>query len=172
MQEDLENNDTADLDSQSSDSDHPEGAEEVGTDNGGVNIDGHSPHQLQVTPAELLALFAQFRLYQREEAHADSHEHLITLLENSEKLTQEAELRAFAAVDRKIYCAVDQCDDLSESHSDYYSDRPFHRLLEADFKIHLSAPHIYATSLQALKLTPGLSFLNLGSGTGCALTAY
>ena len=33
-------------------------------------------------------------------------------------------------------------------------------------RIHLSAPHIYCVSLESLRLTPGLSLLNVGSGTG------
>ena len=124
----------------------------------------HIQQQLEVAPAELLALFAQFHLHNRQKQHAESHEDLLALLKKSEKLTDEEEFRAFAAVDRGTYCRSDQ-----SSLSDIYSDRPYHCLLAADYKIHLSAPHIYATCVQALRLKPGQSFLNLGSGTGCAL---
>jgi protein-L-isoaspartate O-methyltransferase len=43
-----------------------------------------------------------------------------------------------------------------------HSDQPL-----KEENIHISAPHIYGTALEALELTPdtGLSFLNLGSGT-------
>lgn len=42
-----------------------------------------------------------------------------------------------------------------------YTDRPFKK-----GKIHLSAPHMYATVLEALDLRAGKSFLNVGSGSG------
>ena len=62
----------------------------------------------------------------------------------------------------KVFRAVDR--------GDYYL--PEHR--EAAYKdlawkhgnIHLSAPCIYAEVLEALKMGPAMSFLNLGSGTG------
>jgi protein-L-isoaspartate O-methyltransferase len=42
-----------------------------------------------------------------------------------------------------------------------YADRPYKRA-----NIHISAPHMYATVLEALELKPDLSFLNVGSGSG------
>jgi protein-L-isoaspartate O-methyltransferase len=42
-----------------------------------------------------------------------------------------------------------------------YFDRPFKQAY-----VHISAPHMYATVLEALELTPGMSFLNVGSGSG------
>ena len=50
---------------------------------------------------------------------------------------------------------------LPELKRQAYIDRP----VKASF-MHLSAPHMYATVLEQLELTPGLSFLNIGSGSG------
>lgn len=47
-----------------------------------------------------------------------------------------------------------------------YMDMPMRHGL-----LHLSAPSIYAVSLEALELKEGQSFLNVGSGTGCAFPA-
>ena len=50
---------------------------------------------------------------------------------------------------------------LPELKRQAYIDRP----VKASF-MHLSAPHMYATVLEQLELSPGLSFLNIGSGSG------
>ena len=42
-----------------------------------------------------------------------------------------------------------------------YADRPFKQE-----HVHISAPHMYATVLEQLDFIPGLSFLNVGSGSG------
>jgi protein-L-isoaspartate O-methyltransferase len=42
-----------------------------------------------------------------------------------------------------------------------YHDRPFKK-----GSIHISAPHMYVTVLEALDLKPGNAFLNVGSGSG------
>ena len=50
-----------------------------------------------------------------------------------------------------------------------YHDRPFR-----NGNIHISAPHMYVTVLEALEIQPGMSFLNVGSGSGylSCLAAY
>lgn len=63
---------------------------------------------------------------------------------------------AFRAVDRGMYFDLSSSDDF-----DPYSDSPWRQ-----GNIHISAPCIYARVVEALDLKPGLSFLNLGSGTG------
>jgi protein-L-isoaspartate O-methyltransferase len=53
------------------------------------------------------------------------------------------------------------CCYLPPSRFEAYFDRPFKR----DF-VHISAPHMYVTVLDALELKPGQAFLNVGSGSG------
>lgn len=63
-------------------------------------------------------------------------------------------IAAFRAVDRGSFW--------SPGIRHVYADRPLR-----DGPLHQSAPHIYARALEALlPLTPGLSFFNIGSGTG------
>ncbi|XP_056279349.1 protein-L-isoaspartate O-methyltransferase domain-containing protein 1-like [Pseudoliparis swirei] len=62
--------------------------------------------------------------------------------------------RAFRAVDRADYYLED------------YRDHAYKDLAWRHGQIHLSAPCIYSEVMEALDLHPGLSFLNLGSGTG------
>ena len=87
------------------------------------------------------------------------------MLEKKGELTSPAVIRAFLSVDRKTYCVG--ADD-----EDAYADRPYRspqRIPNGTAvprAIHLSAPGIYARCIEHLDLKPGLSFLNVGSGTG------
>uniref|UniRef100_A0A671N428 Protein-L-isoaspartate O-methyltransferase domain-containing protein 1 n=1 Tax=Sinocyclocheilus anshuiensis TaxID=1608454 RepID=A0A671N428_9TELE len=62
--------------------------------------------------------------------------------------------QAFRAIDRGDY------------YLDSYRDNAYKDLAWKHGNIHLSAPCIYSEVMEALKLQQGLSFLNLGSGTG------
>lgn len=62
--------------------------------------------------------------------------------------------RVFRAVDRAFYYTD---DDKSAA----YKDQAWKKR-----NLHLSAPCIYSQVMESLELSPGLSFLNLGSGTG------
>lgn len=62
----------------------------------------------------------------------------------------------FRAVDRAMYFDLEDGDS-----SDPYEDDPWRR-----GNLHLSAPCIYAKVVESLEFRPGMSFLNLGSGTG------
>jgi protein-L-isoaspartate O-methyltransferase len=62
--------------------------------------------------------------------------------------------RVFRAVDRAHYFT-------SNFRENAYKD-----LAWKSGNLHLSAPCIYSEVMESLRLSPGLSFLNLGSGTG------
>ena len=69
-------------------------------------------------------------------------------------ITSDKVLQAFLSIDRGHFVPQD-CRDRA------YADEPVHSGV-----FHLSAPHMYATVLETLDLSEGLSFLNIGSGTG------
>ncbi|CAB1336330.1 unnamed protein product, partial [Coregonus sp. 'balchen'] len=58
--------------------------------------------------------------------------------------------------------AIDRADYYLEE----FRDNAYKDLAWRHGNIHLSAPCIYSEVMEALDLQPGLSFLNLGSGTG------
>lgn len=62
--------------------------------------------------------------------------------------------RVFRAVDRAHYFTPE------------FQDNAYKDLAWKNGNLHLSAPCIYSEVMENLKLLPGLSFLNLGSGTG------
>lgn len=62
----------------------------------------------------------------------------------------------------KVFRAIDRADYFLSSHRESaYKDFAWKH-----GNIHLSAPCVYSEVMEGLSLKPGLSFLNLGSGTG------
>lgn len=86
-------------------------------------------------------------------AGVDNDELIDNLLEADYIKTAAVE-RVFRAVDRGHYF-TQECKDSA------YKD-----LAWKCGNLHISAPCIYSEVLENLKLAPGMSFLNLGSGTG------
>jgi len=75
-------------------------------------------------------------------------------------LTDPDIFEAFNEVDRGLF-AFGAVDD-AENRTEAYKDHPF-----VAPNIHMSAPHMYVSILEALSLhRNGLSFLNIGSGSG------
>ena len=84
----------------------------------------------------------------------EDNDDLIDNLKEAQYIRTERVERAFRAIDRGDY------------YLDDYRDNAYKDLAWKHGNIHLSAPCIYSEVMEALGLQPGLSFLNLGSGTG------
>ncbi|KAI4878661.1 hypothetical protein NFI96_019363 [Prochilodus magdalenae] len=84
----------------------------------------------------------------------EDNDELIDNLKEAQYIRTELVECAFRAIDRADYY-------LEEFRDSAYKD-----LAWRHGNIHLSAPCIYSEVMEALDLQPGLSFLNLGSGTG------
>uniref|UniRef100_A0A0K8S8V3 FAS1 domain-containing protein n=1 Tax=Lygus hesperus TaxID=30085 RepID=A0A0K8S8V3_LYGHE len=82
------------------------------------------------------------------------HDDLIDKLKSANYVKTPSVENVYRAVDRAFYF-LPECQDTA------YKDLAWKK-----GNIHLSAPCIYAEVLESLLLEPGLSFLNLGSGTG------
>lgn len=83
-----------------------------------------------------------------------NNDHLIDNLLEAEYIKTSLIERVFRAVDRAEYF-------LPEARNNAYRD-----LAWKNGNLHVSAPCIYSEVMEGLCLEPGLSFLNLGSGTG------
>lgn len=79
---------------------------------------------------------------------------LVDNLVSAEFIKTSSVERAFRAVDRGMYFTP-------QGRESAYTDLPW-----KSGNIHLSAPCIYCDVMESLNLRPGMSFLNLGSGTG------
>ena len=84
----------------------------------------------------------------------ENNDDLIDNLVEAEYIKSADIIRVFRAVDRGNYY-------LPEHRDSAYKD-----LAWKHGTLHLSAPCIYAEVMESLELKAGLSFLNLGSGTG------
>ena len=72
-------------------------------------------------------------------------------------------INAFEQTDRAHFLQRPEYQSMSEDIDDVYQDMPLRHGI-----VHLSAPSIYGVALEALELEQGNTFLNVGSGTGCA----
>ncbi|KAK1172800.1 protein-L-isoaspartate O-methyltransferase domain-containing protein 1 [Acipenser oxyrinchus oxyrinchus] len=84
----------------------------------------------------------------------EDNDELIDNLKEAQYIRTERVEQAFRAIDRGEY------------YLEGYRDNAYKDLAWKHGNIHLSAPCIYSEVMEALKLQQGLSFLNLGSGTG------
>jgi protein-L-isoaspartate(D-aspartate) O-methyltransferase len=82
---------------------------------------------------------------------------MVNLLKESGSLNDEDCIAAFEAVDRGHFWPLKN----GVNDGVCYLDGPLRH-----GRLHMSAPSIYAQALEALQPRPGLSFLNIGSGTG------
>ena len=73
----------------------------------------------------------------------------------------EADYIKTAAIER-VFRAVDRAEYYLPDHR----ENAYKDLAWKHGNIHLSAPCIYSEVMESLKLESGMSFLNLGSGTG------
>uniref|UniRef100_A0A8C4QVY9 Protein-L-isoaspartate (D-aspartate) O-methyltransferase domain containing 1 n=1 Tax=Eptatretus burgeri TaxID=7764 RepID=A0A8C4QVY9_EPTBU len=84
----------------------------------------------------------------------EDNDDLIDNLKEAAYIRSKVVEQAFRAIDRADY------------YLEEFRDNAYRDLAWKHGNIHLSAPCIYSEVMEALKLRPGLSFLNLGSGTG------
>ncbi|ODM94054.1 Protein-L-isoaspartate O-methyltransferase domain-containing protein 1 [Orchesella cincta] len=84
----------------------------------------------------------------------ESNDDLIDNLLEADYIKTPKIERIFRAVDRAFY------------YTDPYKQNAYKDLAWKDGNLHLSAPCIYSEVLENLDLQPGMSFLNIGSGTG------
>lgn len=84
----------------------------------------------------------------------EDNDELIDNLKEAHYIRSDLVERAFRAIDRADY------------YLEEYRDSAYKDLAWRHGNLHLSAPCIYSEVMEALELQPGLSFLNLGSGTG------
>ena len=107
----------------------------------------------------------------------EDNDDLIDNLKEAYYIRSDLVERAFRAIDRADYYLEDYRDNAYKVTLPACFWRPesslniivlcrYQDLAWRHGNIHLSAPCIYSEVMEALDLHPGLSFLNMGSGTG------
>ena len=95
-----------------------------------------------------------FKFKGRGKEKPSNNEELVNLLVDTDVIRSTLVEQAFRAVDRGNYF-LPGSKNLAYTVNAWKED-----------KIHLSSPTIYGQVVEALRLGPAMSFLNLGSGTG------
>ena len=134
-----------DSDSDESDSDESEGPTEMDE----TNQQAESALFLQ----QLLQALGHPN-FMPELEQSDSHDGLCERMRAH--VSVDAVANAFENVDRAHFIG----EENMEAREQAYADRPYRAGM-----VHLSAPSIYAQALEALNISPGLSFLNIGCAT-------
>eukprot|EP00112_Aurelia_sp_Birch-Aquarium-sp1_P016950 Seg3885.2 transcript_id=Seg3885.2/GoldUCD/mRNA.D3Y31 product="Protein-L-isoaspartate O-methyltransferase domain-containing protein 2" protein_id=Seg3885.2/GoldUCD/D3Y31 len=88
-------------------------------------------------------------------SHARSNQEMVDKFTRLGIIESSDVERAFRCVSRAAFVPSDLLEDA-------FKDTP----LRGSHHVHLSAPHMYATIMEELELDVGMSFLNVGSGTG------
>ncbi|KAI6660370.1 Protein-L-isoaspartate O-methyltransferase domain-containing protein 2 [Oopsacas minuta] len=93
---------------------------------------------------------------------ADNNEDFVTNLCKTKHIVSPEIEQIFRMVDRLDFMVIEGDEsELEAARLEAYEDKPW-----KNGTLHLSAPCIYTKALEALKIQPKLSFLNIGSGTG------
>lgn len=87
-------------------------------------------------------------------SRGENNDELIDNLVEADYIKTPLVEKVFRAVDRAHY------------YTDEHKDSAYKDLAWKHGHLHMSAPCIYSEVMESLSLEPGLSFLNLGSGTG------
>ena len=93
--------------------------------------------------------------------HPPSNDQLCEQLKARGAIHSPSVVNAFKETDRAHFLSHAADTDLELPDGEAYNDLPLRQGV-----LHLSAPSIYGAALEALELEEGLSFLNVGSGTG------
>eukprot|EP00658_Telonema_sp_P-2_P055073 TRINITY_DN437_c0_g1_i11.p2 TRINITY_DN437_c0_g1~~TRINITY_DN437_c0_g1_i11.p2 ORF type:complete len:120 (+),score=33.92 TRINITY_DN437_c0_g1_i11:251-610(+) len=110
-------------------------------------------------PQDLQAFMANYQLMMGSVHAPQTNDEMVDALARSADLSCERSdqiLEAFRKVDRGIFTP-----EAASPRNRYCDNSPIREGV-----LHLSATTIYAKVLEALELSKGLSFLNIGSGSG------
>ncbi|XP_056363103.1 protein-L-isoaspartate O-methyltransferase domain-containing protein 2 isoform X1 [Oenanthe melanoleuca] len=130
----------------------PNGPEPSRAERSRINPNGAEPSLTE--PSHPLSVSSRLLKMGGAVSAGEDNDELIDNLKEAQYIRTELVEQAFRAIDRADY------------YLEEFKDNAYKDLAWKHGNIHLSAPCIYSEVMEALDLQPGLSFLNLGSGTG------